>query len=192
VSVGLLYRQSTAQRGLSLIEMSIVLVIAAVLGGAALAVLNAQMANARISSARAALEVARHALVGYAAAQIGGGATLPYADDAVAGQPCNASGANIDDGSADNNCTSGNVPWVTLGIAQATMTDGWGGFVSYSVDNNVANNGLRRNAPAPNTTVFTLRVTVTDEVVGNNDDMVLTMSAAQLRGILIGGGVTLP
>lgn len=180
------------QRGFSLIELSIVIIIGAVLGGAALAVFNAQVSSSRIMNARTSLEVARQSLIGYVAAPTGASHRLPYADDAVTGAPCAAAGANIDNGQADNNCLTGNIPWSTLGIAAETITDHWSGYMSYSVDNTLAASGLTQSTPAAGTTAFTLRTTVTDPTLGNSDDVTISMSVAQLRGVLISGGIVLP
>jgi len=189
---GVLTRGLPIQRGFSLIELSIVIIIGAILGGAALAVFNAQVSSSRVMNARTSLDVARQSLIGYIAAPTGGSYRLPFADDAVTGAPCTAGGANIDNGQSDNNCLTGNIPWSTLGISAATITDHWGGYMSYTVDNTLAVSGLRQSTPAAANTAFTLRTTVTDPTLGNSDDVTISMSVAQLRGVLISGGVVLP
>lgn len=122
--------RTTRQRGFTLIEIAIVLMIVGLLLGGMLVPLNAQMEQQKISATEKQLAEAREALIGYALAN----GQLPCpADPAIAtGQP-NAGIARTPP------CTNGNsagvLPWATLGLGE---TDAWGNRFTYRVSSDFA------------------------------------------------------
>ena len=115
---------------------------------------------------------------------------LPYADRAPG-----ACGGSLNNGTADNNCLTGNVPWSTLGIAQASVTDPWGNTLRYTVETTLAQStatsGLRQSPPALGTSpALTLRSLGADGIAATADDTTLSISVGQLRGLLPASGIT--
>jgi prepilin-type N-terminal cleavage/methylation domain-containing protein len=121
------------QRGFSLLELSIVLLIVGLLLGGLIMPLSARMDQQKIDTTRQQLEQIRQALVGYALAR-----------DAL---PCPATPASNGMASATaTGCTRqhGFVPAVTLGLPGAMnedklLLDAWGSPIRYSVTNSDAN-----------------------------------------------------
>lgn len=116
---------------------------------------------------------------------------LPYADRAPG-----ACGGSLNDGMADNNCLTGNVPWSTLGITQASVTDPWGNTLRYTVETTLAQStatsGLRQSPPALGTSpALTLRSLGADGIAATADDTTLSISVGQLRGQLPASGITI-
>ena len=112
---------------------------------------------------------------------------LPYAD-------CTA----IADGIADIGCVAGTVPWVTIGLPQATATDPWGAIIRYTpLAGMVANltpsaAGLTLVAPAPAAAVaLLLRAYGPDGIAATADDVTLSMSVAELRGSVLAKGIAI-
>lgn len=114
------------QAGFTIVEMAIVLLLITILLGGGLTVFQSQVDQQRNADTKKALEEAKQALIGYAAAQ-----TPPHF-------PCpdRATGAGANDGTEDRTSATvcplyeGNVPWVTLGIAGR---DAWGNRLHYRV-----------------------------------------------------------
>ncbi|WP_145843364.1 type II secretion system protein [Denitratisoma sp. DHT3] len=115
--------------GFTLVELSIVFLIVALLLGSGLAVFSTQVDQQKIESTRRTLDDAAAALVGYAAS-----VTPPHL-------PCpdktTAAGVGVaNDGREDRNpvgtCVvqEGNLPWITLGLAG---TDAWSRRIRYRV-----------------------------------------------------------
>lgn len=111
--------------GFSLVEMSIVLAIIALLLGGLLPTLSAQRESQRISETRKQLDEIQQALIGYAI--INGRLPCPADPTITTGQ----TGAGVERAPP---CTGGNstgvLPWATLGVNE---TDAWGNRYSYRV-----------------------------------------------------------
>ena len=120
------------ERGFSLLELSIVLLIVGLLLGGLIMPLSARMDQQRIDTTKQQLEEIREALTGYA-----------LAHDAL---PCPATPANNGQASATaGGCTRqhGFVPAATLGLpgsrnADQLLLDAWGDPIRYSVSNSDA------------------------------------------------------
>ena len=116
----------TAQRGFTLIELAIVLVIVTLLIGGLVAPLSAQIQARRTHETRQTLEEAREALFGYAMTHRTAGAQpRPYL-------PCpDVDGDGIEEARDAGDCPqdAGWFPWVTLGTA---AQDAWGNRLHYA------------------------------------------------------------
>ncbi|WP_341676159.1 type II secretion system protein [Niveibacterium sp. SC-1] len=110
------------QRGFTLIELAIALLVVSVLAGGMLLSLRAQYAQRQLNETRVALDEAREALLAYAAAT----GHLPC--PTVEGAPGNGQEQREPSG----NCTRprGLLPWETLGLR---ATDGWNQRLAYQV-----------------------------------------------------------
>ena len=109
------------QTGFSLVEMSIVLVIVALLLGSLLPTISSQVEQQRRNETRKQMDEIKEALIGYAIIN----KSLPC--PAKANIP--TGGANA--GASDCTVTTGGVlPWATLGTSE---TDAWGRRFTYSV-----------------------------------------------------------
>lgn len=114
----------TTQRGFTLIEMAIVLVIITILIGGLAMPLSAQIQARRIAETQKTLDEARDALVGFAMThKVGGRPYLPCPD---------TNGDGIENRNAGGLCAqnAGWFPWVTLGAA---AQDAWGNRLLYAV-----------------------------------------------------------
>jgi prepilin-type N-terminal cleavage/methylation domain-containing protein len=125
-----------AQRGFTLIELAIVMVILTILAGGLLVPLTRRIEVQHIETTRKILDEARDALIGFAMSHSAGDGR-PYL-------PCPDTN---DDGLEDrtgSDCTgtSGNLPWVTLGLASM---DAWGNRITYSVTAAFAKNDIGIN-----------------------------------------------
>lgn len=116
-------------RGFSLVELSIVLLIVALLGAGLLLPLAAQREQQHLNETRLALEDIRHALLGHAV--IYGFLPCP----STVSDPANSSYGVAPTGCNSAPSTEGRLPWKTLGV---TETDGWGNYWRYRVDRNFA------------------------------------------------------
>lgn len=117
----------TTQRGFSLIELAIVLVIITILLGGLAVPLSAQIKARRIAETNQTMTEAREAIIGYAMTHKTGGATpRPYL-------PCpDTNGDGIEETrTATGVCpqNAGWFPWVTLGTA---AQDAWGNRLRYA------------------------------------------------------------
>jgi len=134
-----IYRQYKANKGFTLIELAIVLVIIAILLGSFIGTLSSRIENTRKSDTVEELKEIKQAMMAYAFVY----GYLPCPDCSTATGTCAA--ATAGDGIADydaggtNLCFNaeglGNVPWVTLGLGQS---DSWGTRYRYSVQNEYA------------------------------------------------------
>ena len=116
------------ERGFTLIEMAIVLVIVTILIGGLAMPLSAQIQARRIAETRKVLEEARDAIVGYAMSHhVPGNPGRPFL-------PCPDTDGNGRENRIGNICdgASGWIPWVDLGTASQ---DAWGNRLRYSVEN---------------------------------------------------------
>ncbi|QGZ42752.1 prepilin-type N-terminal cleavage/methylation domain-containing protein [Pseudoduganella flava] len=109
------------QRGFTLVEIAIVLIVVGLLIGGLITPLSTQLEQRRSADTRKALDEAREALVGYAVRN--------------GHLPCPAiSAANGLEDRAGDRCTNerrtGFLPWATLGTAKL---DSWGRIFLYSV-----------------------------------------------------------
>ena len=130
------------QRGFTLIELAIVLVIIGIVMGSFIGTLNSRIQSSRYVESISELDEIKTALYGYAASQLD--PYLPCPDCRTAA--C-ATGTNVaNDGIEDRNgivCDAnaagilGNLPWQTLGIGNS---DPWGNRYSYWVSDTVVDN----------------------------------------------------
>src|SRR5450756_1293281 len=113
------------QKGFTLVEMAMVLLIVALLLGGMLVPLSAQMEQRNVSETQKSLSEIKEAIIGYALAN----GQLPCpADPSIATGLTNA-------GIVRPTCTtvansSGVLPWATLGVSE---TDAWGNRYTYRV-----------------------------------------------------------
>ena len=114
-----------SQRGFSLIELAIVLVILGLLIGSGFAALTAATEQARRSEAERQLIHVRDALYGFAMSQ----GRIPCPDDPAAPD----GNEDLTGGTCDH--TGGALPWVDL---QLGRRDAWGSLLRYRVDPNYA------------------------------------------------------
>lgn len=125
----------TTQRGFTLIELAIVLVILTILIGGLAVPLSAQIQARRVAETRQTLEEAREAILGYAMthpADVTGKRHLPCPDTDT---PPDGK-ENRDAGSKTCAQTYGLLPWVDLGTAPH---DAWGNRLRYAVNWQYAN-----------------------------------------------------
>ncbi len=123
-----------AERGFTLVEMAIVLVIVGLLLGGLLMPLSAQVAQRRIGETQKAMDEIKNALIGFAVMN----GRLPCPTTTT--NPANAS-YGVEDATCDRT-TNGYLPWKTLGVAEtdawgiirATTASPWIGYWRYRVD----------------------------------------------------------
>lgn len=122
-----------AQRGFTLVEMAIVLIIVALLSGGMMMSLMAQQDTAAVSETQRRLNEARDALLGYAAAN--GRLPCPAAP-AATGVETPLGGGTC------SNAWNGFLPAVTLGLTPTNEAgyaiDAWGNPIRYAVSNDAA------------------------------------------------------
>ncbi len=133
----------TSQRGFTLIELAIVLVIVTILIGGLAVPLTAQIQARRTTETNRTLEEAREALLGYAMThRTVGPPQRPYL-------PCpDIDGDGVEETRTAGACPKdwGWLPWVTLGSA---AQDAWGNRLRYAVQPQLTNstNGFSTAAP---------------------------------------------
>lgn len=168
------------QRGFTLIELAIVLVIVTILIGGLAVPLSTQIQARRVAETRADMRAIHDALIGYAMSHttmvdLDGDGTaetvrhfLPCPDDGTGAQPGDEGTRNA----ASRRCNSvrGTLPWRTLGVDDA---DAWGQRYTYAVtpafaddDNGFISTPTPTAIPATVATVGTLRVHVSGACSG--------------------------
>lgn len=121
-------RPPRRQPGFSLIELTVVLVIVALLSSGLLLGLSAQREAAAYQEAQRQLDGAREALLGFAMAN----GRLPCpANPALAGNAANAGLEDRPNANSACNRNHGVVPWAVLGLPEV---DPWGGRLTYFVN----------------------------------------------------------
>lgn len=118
------------ERGFSLVELAIVLVVVGLMIGGLLTPLSVQIEQRRVSETQRALDEAREALIGFA---LRNGYLPCPAVSAENGLEDRAGGA------CRNGKRQGFIPWATLGVQRS---DAWGHMLRYSVTPAFANSQL--------------------------------------------------
>lgn len=130
-------RVPVRQRGFSLIEIAIVLVIVGLLLGGLLMPLATQVDQQRIVETKKTMEEVKDALVGFAVLN----GFLPCPDTNNDGQENRTAGGGpcvgTSSGAGATTVWHGQLPWVNLGV---TDVDGWGRRFTYAVTGVYANN----------------------------------------------------
>jgi prepilin-type N-terminal cleavage/methylation domain-containing protein len=123
-----------SQAGFTLVEISIVLAIVALLLGGLLPAISGQIERQHVSETRKQLDEIKEALIGYAI--VNGRLPCP-ADGSIATGQSSAGVESTTGTGSTMTCTStgGVLPWTTLGISE---TDAWGRRFTYRVDTNFA------------------------------------------------------
>ena len=133
----------TTQRGFTLIELAIVLVIVTILIGGLAVPLSAQIQARRIAETQKTLEEAREAILGFAM-------TTPATTPTKRRLPCpdtDGNGTQNLDGSGNCVASNGLLPWVDLGTA---AQDAWGNRLRYAVTSPLADSSPGfPTSPAP-------------------------------------------
>jgi len=133
---------STHDKGFTLLELSVVLLIVGLMLGGLLVPLSTQMEQGQRALTQAQLDEAREVLYGFVLKNH----RLPCPDCSTSATGncddiASAAAAHIGDGEEDiiagDNCAleTGNLPWVTLGVKG---NDAWGRRLTYHVTNNFA------------------------------------------------------
>lgn len=129
--------RTPSQRGFSLVELAIVLVVVGLLIGGLLTPLATQFEQRRISETQRNLDETREALIGFALRN----GYLPC--------PAVSAQNGLEDRSGAY-CTQGKrqgfIPWATLGVPR---TDAWGRMLRYSVTPAFTNSQLQFNLGTP-------------------------------------------
>ncbi|HJW27059.1 MAG TPA: type II secretion system protein [Rhodocyclaceae bacterium] len=126
-----------AGAGFTLVEVAIVLLIIGFVATAGLVAVQAQADNQQVRDNQRLLEDAREALIGFAASHpgsdAGAGPFLPCPDKTGAAGAGTANDGQEDRITPVGTCVAleGNLPWVTLGLAEST--DRWGYHLRYQV-----------------------------------------------------------
>lgn len=128
------------QRGFSLIEIALVLVIVGLALGGIMSAIGPQLENKKISDTQKTLEETKEALIGYAIInkRLPGPATIASNGLAVA---C-----------ANEVACTGLIPWATLGVPKL---DAWAKVIRYSVTPAYVNADIPSSPPAATKTIRT-------------------------------------
>lgn len=115
------------QRGFSLVELAVVLVLIGIIMTMGLKVAVSTLGNAAYSETKSKQEMIKTALIGFLRTN----GRLPCPDNS-AGVASGAEPASCNANAAD---AYGVVPWQTLGIPRDVVIDGWGDYFTYRVAN---------------------------------------------------------
>jgi len=121
-------------RGFTLVEISIVLVILALLAGTLFAMSSAMMSVQRGATTRAKLTAIDAALVSFVAIN----KRLPCPANGALNTGAEVFGTQ---GDPCSNQANGVVPWLALGLAASDIEDGWGTRITYRLDPYLARTG---------------------------------------------------
>jgi len=123
------HRSPAPERGFTLVEMAVVVVIMALILGSILVPLSTQVEQRQVIDTQRQLEEIKEALIGYALAQTP--PHLPCPDKTSALGPAGTANDGVEDRNAGV-CVNleGNVPWATLGLGSS---DPWGNRYRYRV-----------------------------------------------------------
>ncbi len=163
--------------GFSLIEMAIVLVVIGLLLSGGLLAVAPVLNGAKVSQTTQKLDRIEQALVLYAIRN----SCLPCpANNAADSRTVTTAGQGSRDGGTfySSGCATacdvaiGGVPWVTLGLSEEEITDGWSNRIRYSVsDANIVTSGMLRTPPstypAGDLTVTNIGAVVTSTTVAS-------------------------
>lgn len=162
--------QYRINKGFTLVELAVVLVIVGILLSGVLGTLGSRLENSRKNETKKELKEIKLALIGYA-----------YVNDRLPCPDCSAVNGNclaseVGDGISDNDGTvcdegenTGFLPWSTLGVGQS---DSWGTRYSYAVQNEYTNL----------TTLFTLN-SVPGNAVIQEPDFVTDATGGALQSL---------
>jgi len=184
----------TRQRGFTLIEMAIVLVIITILIGGLAVPLSAQIQARRIAETRHDMEAIHDALIGYAMSHTFPHPTLPGEVRHYLPCPDNNNDGLEDARNAAGLCTDkrAGLPWITLGVKGA---DAWGNRYTYGVDRIYSNDQQGFNSTptgTPAELAIYPKATCTAPVVMNDIPAVVVSHGPQGRGSLnMNGGTPL-
>jgi prepilin-type N-terminal cleavage/methylation domain-containing protein len=123
-----IYPSAHLEKGFSLIELAVVLVIIGILIGSFIGTLGSRIDSTRRIETKAALDDIRTTLYGYAMSQSPVRLPCPDID--------NDGVEDVTAGQCDVLTTHGNLPWATLGIARG---DAWSSTYSYWVADKYSN-----------------------------------------------------
>ena len=139
----------SSQKGFTLIELAVVLVIVGVLAGAFITTLGARIDVTRRAEAKDEMEVIKQALYGYAMSNNFAHLPCPdcrnaacikgvgnFANDGVEDRVGAVCDVDVADAIAAE-LPIGNLPWITLGLSSG---DAWGNRYSYWVSDSVSDN----------------------------------------------------
>lgn len=171
-------RGPRTQRGFTLVELAVVVVVVALLLGSLLYPLNTQVQQRNAAETQRILEDTREALIGFA--MINGRLPRPAVSSTDGSERATCAG-----GSPNDECT-GFVPWAALGTPRA---DAWNKLVRYSVTPALANGTITLSSSG-NKYVKT-RVGATELNTATDAAAVLISHGPQNWGIT-GDGLTLP
>lgn len=112
------------QKGFTLVEMAMVLLIVSLLLGGLIPTVSGQIERQHVSDTRKQLDEIQQALIGFAI--VNGRLPCPADSIIATGQP----GAGVEKGACGAGANGGVLPWVTLGVSE---TDSWGRRFTYRV-----------------------------------------------------------
>ena len=131
-----------ANRGFTLIEVAVVVLVITLLIGSLLVPLASQVEQRKVSDTQKALDEVREALIGFAMSN----GRLPCPDNNGDGLEDARTGADAAGDGCAGGVYAGTLPWATLGVSQ---TDAWGNRFKYRVTNEFTRRTGDATAVAP-------------------------------------------